>query len=255
MTFDGKAFGAQIVDAVKAHVSDVLAPVLRRLDAIEARQPEKGDKGDPGERGLDGAPGKDALPPSREQIVEAILSVPDVLDEAVQRYLADNPPPAGKDGRDGVDGAPGEKGMDGANGKDGRDGVGLAGALIDRHGNLALTLTDGSTRDLGPVVGKDGEPGRDGVDGVGFDDMTCDVRDDGVYLVWEKGETVKEARLPIPMDMGVYRSDATYKTGHCVTWGGSVWIARKDNPQGKPDAPDSEWRLAVKRGRDARIPQ
>src|SRR5690606_33950577 len=40
MTFDGKAFGAEIVGAVKAHVAEVLAPVTDRLDALEKRLSE-----------------------------------------------------------------------------------------------------------------------------------------------------------------------------------------------------------------------
>src|SRR5690606_42144099 len=40
MTFDGKAFGAEIVGAVKAHVAEVLARVTDRLDALEKRLSE-----------------------------------------------------------------------------------------------------------------------------------------------------------------------------------------------------------------------
>lgn len=50
-------------------------------------------------------------------------------------------------------GPPGEKGDPGERGE---DGVGIAGALIDRTGALVLTLSDGSTRELGQVVGRDG---------------------------------------------------------------------------------------------------
>lgn len=56
----------------------------------------------------------------------------------------------------------GEKGDRGESGIQGRDGVGIAGALIDRSGVLVLTLSDGSTRDLGIVVGKDGRDGEQG---------------------------------------------------------------------------------------------
>jgi hypothetical protein len=56
----------------------------------------------------------------------------------------------------------GEKGETGEAGPSGRDGVGLAGALIDRSGVLVLTLADGTTRELGVVVGKDGETGPAG---------------------------------------------------------------------------------------------
>lgn len=39
-----------------------------------------------------------------------------------------------------------------------RDGAGLAGGFVDRDGCLVLTLSDGSVRNLGPVVGRDAEP-------------------------------------------------------------------------------------------------
>lgn len=39
-----------------------------------------------------------------------------------------------------------------------KDGVGLAGAMIDRAGQLVVTMSDGSVRELGVVVGRDGDP-------------------------------------------------------------------------------------------------
>jgi hypothetical protein len=47
-----------------------------------------------------------------------------------------------------------------------KDGVGMAGSFIDREGNLVITLTDGTAKALGPVIGRDG---RDGVDGKSAD--------------------------------------------------------------------------------------
>lgn len=72
----------------------------------------------------------------------------------------------------------GEKGDPGKDGENGKDGVGLAGALIDREGNLVVTLTSGEAKSLGPVTspaqvevvkgekgdpGNQGDPGRDGI--------------------------------------------------------------------------------------------
>lgn len=274
MTFDGKAFGNEIVGAVKDHVASVLGPILRRLDELEKRQPLQGERGKDGadgkdgrdgadgkdgRDGVDGKDGKDAPEVTEEQIAEAVA-----------RYLTSNPPPAGKDGRDGkdgkdgrdgVDGKPGEKGADGrdgADGKDGsngRDGVGVAGAVIDRSGNLVLTLTDGSTRDLGVVIGKDGQPGKDGKDGapgrdgVGFDDLDLVESDEGVLLRFTRGDQVKSFRLPIVVDRGVWR-EGQYRKGDGVTWAGSFWIAQEDTTE-KPDT-GKGWRLAVKKGRDGK---
>jgi hypothetical protein len=132
MTFDGKAFGAQIVEAVKTHVSATLEPIHRRLDAIEARQPEKGEKGDPGDRGPAGENGIDGAP--------------------------------GLPGERGEPGEPGLPGMVGEKGDKGDRGDSLTDVLIDREGALVVTFSDGSTKSVGVVVGKDGAPGRDGRD-------------------------------------------------------------------------------------------
>lgn len=128
--------------------------------------------------------------------------------------------------------------------------VSVAGALIDRTGSLVITMSDGSTKSIGPVVGKDGDPGNDG---LGFDDL--DAAYDGektITLTFMRGECVKEFAftMPVVIDRGVYRDGSEYKAGDGVTWGGSFWIAQKDT-SAKPDAGD-DWRLSVKRGRDGK---
>lgn len=191
--FDGEAFGAEIVDAVRGHVERVTAPLLARIAELEARAAipgppgERGADGRDGLAGLDGAPGelgpagadgkdgKDAEPLTREQVIEAVLAMPDALDEAVRRHLEANPPAAGLDGKDGLDGAPGapgEPGRDGLDGKDGepgRDGLdgkdGLDGAPGE-PGRDGLDGIDGVGGRDG-LDGKDGLDGRDGLDGVG----------------------------------------------------------------------------------------
>jgi len=233
--FDGKAFGEEMVEIVRGYVDRATAPLLERIAALEARQPEKGEKGDPGapgRDGQDGAPGRDGID--------------------------------GAAGAPGEKGEPGERGVDGADGKDGRDGidgkdgVGLADAVIDRDGALVLTMTDGRTKSLGTVVGRDGrdgEPGSkgaDGRDGLGFDDLDVVQSDDGLSLRFSRGEVVKEFALPIIIDRGVFKEGGAYRKGNGVTWGGSFWIAQKDAPEGKPDAPGSGWRLAVKRGQNGK---
>lgn len=134
MTFDGKAFGAEIVQAVKAHVSATLDPIIKRIDALEAREPEKGEKGDPGERGLPGEKGLDG-----------------------------SPGPVGEPGRDGIDGkdgepgARGEKGDPGDRGPEGpagKDGVGIAETLVKSTGELVIVYTDGRTQTAGLVIEK-----------------------------------------------------------------------------------------------------
>lgn len=130
-----------------------------------------------------------------------------------------------------------------------KDGIGLAGALIDRDGNLVVTLSNGEQKELGPVVGKDAEPAAPGEPGLGFDDMDMVFGEDGVALVFSRGEQKKAFALPLPFDRGVFKEGTAYRKGNGVTWGGSFWIAQKDNPEGKPDM-SGDWRLVVRKGRD-----
>lgn len=236
---DTKALADATAIIVKEHVSALVAPLLKRIEELEARQPEKGEKGDPGERGEKGDPGDAGEPGARGEKGDA--------------------GEAGEPGTQGEKGEPGQDGKDGSDGlvgKDGKDGLDAVSFLVDKDGHLNVTMSNGTTKDLGPIHGKDGAAGKDGAngsdgqDGVGFDDMTCETREDGVYLVWEKGETVKEARLPVPVDRGVWKEGSTYKRGECVTWGGSLFIAQEDT-DAKPETGKS-WRMAVKRGRDGK---
>lgn len=135
-----------------------------------------------------------------------------------------------------------------------KDGTGLAGALIDREGNLVITLSNGEVQKLGVVVGKDGAPGHDGADGadgLGFEDM--DFEHDGhgrVIAKFQRGDLVKSIRLPGIVDRGPFKTGEEYEKGDAVSYGGSLWIAQ-DATGDKPDGSKS-WRLAVKKGRDAR---
>lgn len=156
-------------------------------------------------------------------------------------------------GEPGQDGQPGEKGADGAPGepgRDGRDGVGLADALIDKDGNLVLTMTDGRTKSLGPVHGKDGENGRDGIDGITPEFMDAEFVGRTLRLSFGDGERTKtvEFQMATPEYRGVFKEAEIYEPGDMVTWAGSCWHC--DEPKGlKPGAPDSGWTLAVKAGR------
>lgn len=266
---DGKdgANGADGMDGAPGRDGKDAAPITPEMIAeavaqyLLANPPAAGRDGRDGIDGAPGQDGKNAEPVTTEQLAEAVAG-----------YLAENPPAAGKDGRDGVDGkdgAPGVDGSDGApgtdgkdgvdgrNGVDGKDGVGLADAIIDRSGALVLTMTDGRTKELGIVIGKDGTdgaPGNDGApgcDGFGFHDLDLVDDEQGVVLRFIQGDAVKNFPLPVVVDRGVFKEDGEYRKGNGVTWGGSYWIAQKDDP-GKPDTPDSGWRLAVKKGQNGK---
>lgn len=286
MAFDGVAFGETVVELVKGFVARSVGAVEARIAALEARQPERGEKGEPGERGETGEAGergspgadgergekgepgrdgKDADPVTREQIVEAILAMPDVLDEAVARHLAANPPaagPKGDPGERGETGAPGERGEKGdpgdpgetgAAGADGKAGPDIAAAIKSHEGELVLTLTDGTVLKTGIFDGAPGEKGADGRDGFGFDDFEEVLEDDGRTIVrtYRRGDEVKVFRHRVAAfaDKGVWR-EGGYAAGDGVSWGRGFWIAQRDT-SAKPGEGD-DWRLAVKGGRDGK---
>lgn len=147
------------------------------------------------------------------------------------------------------------KGDPGRDGKDGSDGRGIRELLIDREGSLIATMDDGSTKNLGPIVGKDGEPGKDGRDGFQLEDFACEVLDDDRTIQFSfrsaEHEHVATLKWPTVIDRGVWSDKGSYARGDGTTWAGSYWIAQRDGP-GKPDTADGGWRLAVKRGRDGK---
>ena len=50
---------------------------------------------------------------------------------------------------------------------------------------------------------------------------------------------------------GVFTPGREYVPHQSVTWGGNLFVAMEKTSK-KPDAPESGWKLAVRRGRDAR---
>ncbi len=233
-SFDVREFKDALAEAqspVLAHV----ASLVTRIADLEARAPvpgpvgATGEKGDPGERGANGLNGTN-----------------------------------GSDGIHGKDGADGRHGKDGA---DGRHGIGITAALIDKDGQLVLTMTDGTVHKVGVVVGRtgdmgqkgaDGTNGRDGIDGLGFDDMTWEYDGDRTLTVkWQRGEVVKTFPICAPWTIyrGIYQEGQTYERGDSVTYGGSQWIAKQDTTA-KPGLATEDsraWQLAVKVGREGKV--
>ena len=72
----------------------------------------------------------------------------------------------GKDGRDGKNGADGKDGRDGTDGTNGTDGISVAAAVINENGELIITYSDGTTANLGKIVGSDGINGVNGTNGT-----------------------------------------------------------------------------------------
>lgn len=242
----GKAMGAIVRVAVE--------PLQRRIDELEARQPERGEKGEPGTAGHDAEPlDGDAIAAT---ITAALLSgdgLKTLVDlqvaESIAEHFEANPLQPGKDGQPGEKGDPGDRGE---KGMDGTDGVGIAGALINRSHELVITTTKGEPVNLGVVVGKDGAPGRDGADGMGFDDLSAIYDGErGVVLKFQRGEAVKEFafHLPVIIDRGYWREGTEAKAGDAMTHDGTLWIARCDT-KAKPARESDDWRIGARKGRD-----
>lgn len=245
-----------VIKAVQQRIEKALEPVLERLKQLEDRAPEKGDpgekgdqgpQGEPGEKGDQGPAGKDADPVevTTEDIMAAIKSDPAFMREVVAEYFKENPPPAGEKGDPGPQGEPGKAGE---RGEKGDPGAGATGAMIDKNGELIVTLSDGQLQRCGVVVGKDGENGKDGADLTELDfdydgERTLSVKARG-------GEVVKTYTLPIVIDKGYWREGTVAKKGDAWTHDGSLWIARRDTNTRPSTQAKDDWRLGVRKGRD-----
>lgn len=208
-----------------------------------------GKDGADGRDGADGVNGKDAEPAEidHDDVVKALKADPEFMREIVTDYLKDNPPPAGKDGRDGVDG---RDGKDGEKGADGKDGTGATGAMIDKGGELIITLSDGTLQRCGVVVGKDGENGRDGAD---LSDVEFEYDGErGITVKAKGGQVVKTYQMPVIIDKGYWRDGCAAEAGDTYTHDGSLWIARKATTARPSTQAKDEWRLAARKGRDGK---
>lgn len=267
MTFDGKAFGAEIVGVVRGYLAKELAPLAARLDSLEKR--------------VEAIPAPVDLTADFAAIKAAVeaIKIPELpkfpeppelpdfgamVDEAVKTAVARIPAP--KDGHSITvdDVAPlissevekrvGEM-PKAKNGDPGVDGVGMAGALIDRKGHLIVTMTNGETKDLGPVVGKDGDPGKDGAPGFALEDFDASLMEDGrTVLLSFTGKDIDykvELGFPAMIYRGVYR-EGSYEKGDTVTWGGSLWHCDAEKTEEKPGDGSKAWTLCAKKGRDGR---
>ncbi len=65
----------------------------------------------------------------------------------------------GEKGERGVQGEKGDAGLGGADGKDGKDGTGINNIEISNDGNLLITLTNGTSLNLGNIKGAKGDQG------------------------------------------------------------------------------------------------
>lgn len=128
-----------------------------------------------------------------------------------------------------------------------KDGAGVAGAMIDRDGNLNLTLTNGEIKNLGRVEGKDG------VDGISLESFDLEYLPESHEIAAKSScaGRVKELRYPAGgiRPAGYWRDGSKAKAGDVWTRNGSMWIAKRDTSV-SPEPKSEDWYLAVQRGRD-----
>lgn len=117
--FDGSKFGEEVVGIVQDYVQRNVAPLQSENEELKARIKALEDRPEP--ELLEAEPLE--LPDFGPLVQDAVVKAIDALPKA----------------------------------KDGENGAGIAAALIDREGNLILTLSNGETHNLGKVVGKDAE--------------------------------------------------------------------------------------------------
>nr|WP_298117423.1 hypothetical protein [uncultured Pseudomonas sp.] len=97
---------------------------------------------------------------------------------------------------------------------------------------------------------------KDGRDALPLESFDLLLGEDGrtVTVKLQAGETTieKSVKIPAIIDRDTFKHDATYEKGDGVSYGGSFWIAKCDNPQGVPGSGETDWRCAVKKGRDGK---
>lgn len=263
-------FGKEIGGLIR----EAIAPVKRELEELRERAPEKCDPGQNAEP-VD----VDAL---ADLVVAKLLESPRLLTlvdvataDAVSKHFEANPVQHGRDAdpavieatvkaavdalpvpKDGRDADPiTEQQLAAAVAKHltenppqaGADGVGLAGAMIDRAGELVITTTKGETIRLGKVVGEDGQ------DGLSFETATGDYdAERGFVITLGAGDRRKEFVLPYMVHRGFWREGLGVKAGESITHDGALWIAKRSNASKPCLENDQDWALGARKGRDGK---
>lgn len=201
------------------YIGKALAPIVKRLEAVE----------------------KETLVITDEDILSALKSDPAMMRDVVADYLKVNPPASGPQGDPGPKG---EKGDAGEKGEKGVDGVGATGAMLDKEGQLILTLGNGQLVRCGVVTGRDGKDLSD----VEFE------YDGGrtVAVKAKSGEVVRRYQMPIVIDKGYWRDGVIAEAGDGYTHDGNWWIAQQKTTARPSTQAKADWRLGARKGRDGR---
>ncbi len=192
------------------------------------------------------------LGPVREKLAEIMRDTSDAFEALAKRIdaLESRVPERGEKGDPGADGVPGRDGKDGES----PSPESVALAMEPQFAKWALDFERRAQDLFQRAIDRMPTP-KDGKDGKSFDGKvsktTEDLGDGRVVHRWFiGGEQIDQHEERAFADRGVFKEGAEYWRNNAVTFGGSLWLAQKDAPEGKPGlSPD--WRLAVKKGRDA----
>lgn len=284
---DATALLKAVATVIREHVSNAFAGLVERLEKLEKALKELPAPKD-GKDGLDGkSVTADELQPLIDQAVAAsVAALPPAKDgedgksvtleevrPIVAAAIAEIPKP-----KDGLDGksltvadmmpfiiGPVRQWFDALpKPKDGIDGTDGKSVTLDEVRGLIEPLfaqwqldwerraMDVNQRCLDRF--EKPKDGKDGVDGLGFDDFTPSFDGRRTFtMAWKRGEQVKEFSFKIPslIECGVWLHDKQYEQGDGVTCGGNYWIALVDT-KARPGENNSDWRLAVRKGRDGK---
>ena len=200
--------------AMAAIVNEATAPLVKRIEELEAR-PVEIDVSD---------------------VVKELLSadgIKQLVGLEVDAFLTENPPPPGKDGKSVT-----------------LEDVSLfLDAAIAKH---VLELERRASDTIARAIDKIPAPkdGRDGVDltevGLEFDGERT------VTIKGRTGEVSK--RLPIPLWRGYWSEGVVAERGDILTHNGTAYIAIVDNPKCEPGVGkyDHEWKVFTRKGRDGK---
>lgn len=168
-----KVYPKQQACLVSKEIADNPGEVILPKDGQDGEKGPKGDKGNDG-RGITTFD----INKSGDLIVQ-------YTDKTSQNagHVVGKPGENGKNGQAGKNGEAGTDGTNGVNGINGADGRGILSTAIT-DGSLVIRYTDGTTENLGIVVGPKGDPGTNGTNGAdGISVTNVSVTTDGTVSV------------------------------------------------------------------------
>jgi hypothetical protein len=131
----------------------------------------------------------------------------------------------------------------------------IAGTFERRFSDLTLSWERQARDTFEKAADRMPKP-KDGQDALSLENFDLTLADDGrtVTVKMQAGETVieKSVKIAAVIDRDIFKHEGAYEKGDGVSYGGSFWIAKCDTPKGVPGSGETDWRCAVKKGRDGK---